>query len=728
MFPVDILCTLGIDDTDVGLSVTARAILTGRLRLFQFSLKVHMPASAPNADQSSTAASGMAVNLRTWSTPSQIEAQKKYMKAEGEAVERNAEPLMKGLASHIIKDWQKAQEAKDAIEQKMLVDARQREGVYEADILARISKRGGTKRYFPLTSHKCQTLVAWIQDVLSGTSHDDKMWRLQPSPEVEMPEEVQQSIADETMMQFMAIWEAGGQVDPALARQAASELKDMVDAETREEAKRRARKLERHVDDFLRKGNFYPALNEVIDDISSGRAAFLKGPTPMYKAMIKFETSDGQVKRVVENELVPTFRRVSQFDMYPAPESRDINDRFLIERMRLTPAELMQCQDAPGFDNPSIQYVLAHREFSNRDVDIDNQRDQVEARYDSVAFNDDSVEILDYWGTVPGYMLAEWGMKNIESWTDEYPVNCWVSTRSKTVIRAVINPHPLGNRPYFKTSFEKIPGAFWGQSLPARLATVQAAYCATHREMINNAAVSAQPGIIYNDVSRLSPGQNPGQHFPGKVYLGQGGRHGDRTKLIDQFQPAMNTNHFLAMAENYSREADDHSGIPRFQHGNSAVGGAGETASGLSMLMGASAKGVKRVLKNLDDDVIEPAIQEVVWWVQEFSGDPDLIGDHEVHPQGALELLIRETTAMKQQAFLAQVLSNPVTMQLIGAEGITKMLRAAMRNHNFPADSIPEDLPLPMGAQPGAPGGNSDQPGSGPAEASTPQNQGASNG
>jgi hypothetical protein len=651
------------------------------------------------------------------------------MTAEEEAEQRRNEPVLKKLAGHILRDWEKAQQAKDSIEHRMLADARQREGAYEADVLARISKRGGTKRYFPLTSYKCQALNSWINDVLSGASQDDKMWRLQPSPEVELPEEVEQAIADQAMMQFMQTWEQGGLVDPSLAREAASQLKEIVDAEKIEEAARRARKLERRTEDFLKKGGFYQAVTEVIDDITVARAAFLKGPTPRYKKQIKFKVRDGQVHKVVEAELVPTFRRVSQLDMYPAPGSRGINDRYLIERMRLTAADLTACKNAPGFDNASIQFVLANREFTNHQIDIDNQRDHTEARYDSASFYDDSVEILDYWGTVPGYMLSEWGMKEIDNWTDEYPVNCWISTRSKTVIRAVINPHPLGNRPYFKTSFEKIPGAFWGQSLPSRLASVQAAYCATMREMINNAAISATPGIIYNDINRLAPGQQPGQHFPGKVYVCQGGRNGEKSRPLDQFQPTMNTNHFLAMAEKFTREADDHSGIPRFQHGNAGVQGAGETASGLSMLMGASAKGVKRVLMNLDNDVFEPAIQEVVWWVQEYAGDPELIGDHEVRPQGALELLIRETTAMKQQAFLGQVLSNPVTMQIIGMEGISKMLKSAMRHHNFPADVIPEDLPLPMGGgqMPGMlpPGDNSDQPTSESAEGNPAHQQGA---
>lgn len=647
-----------------------------------------------------------------------LDAAKEYEEAEARAIEAQLETPISELGAHIMRHWTKAQNARDEIEHRMLSDARQREGMYDGDLLSRIRKGGGTDIFMPLTSYKAQALIAWLLDVLSGVSYDDKMWRLQPSPEPELPKSVEAGIVDVAMQQFAAEWQSGLEVDPEMVKQMASQIKvDIVDIR-KEEALTRAKRLETHVDDQLRKGGFYEALYECIDDLGSARAVFLKGPIPRWKTTTVNETTpDGTVQRT-KKEIVPSFRRVSQLDMYPAPASRGINDRYLIERMRMTAREMMVCKGCPGFDNDAIDYVLGSGQFSHDTQDIDNARDTTEGRYQSYTEDPDSIEVLDYWGTISGEILANWGME-VDSLTNEYEVNCWICTKSHIVIRAVINPDKLGRRPYHKTHFEKIPGAFWGQSLPSRLSSCQRAYNAAWRAMIDNAAVAAGPGIIYTDISRLPTGELPGKHRPFKVYqfkAARGGMGSDRNRPLDQFNVPMNTGEYMTIIERCERKADDDSGIPRFQHGNASMQGAGETASGLQMLMGASAKGIKRTLLYLDNDIIEPAIRMTAEWAQEW-GDADIVGDFEVSPQGALELLTRDTAGQRQMQFLAAT-NNPVDLQITGMEGRFKLLREVARNLNLPEGTVPDALP-PVPPMDGPT--NASQSAGGPADGGTAQ-------
>lgn len=625
---------------------------------------------------------------------SDMQAAKEYQEAEQRALEQQLESPLTDLAGLILTHWERAQSARDELERKMLSDSRQVEGVYDPQLHGRIKNGGGTDIFMHLTAYKAQALRAWVLDVLSGVSYDDKMWRLQPSPEVELPKDVEASIVDVAMDQFMAQWASGETIEPEMAKKAASHIKVQVDMFRKDEAQVRAAKLEARVDDYLKKGGFYDALYECINDLGVARGVFLKGPVPRWRTTtINEATPDGNVQRV-KKEIVPTFRRVSQYDIYPAPSSRGINDRYLIERMRMTPRELMQCKGCPGFDTDAIDYVLGRRMVTTDTQDIDQNRDELEGRYQSYNEDPDSIEVLDYWGTVPGYVLADWGMK-VDSVTNEYEVNCWLATKGRVVIRAVINPDKLGRRPYHKTHYEKIPGGFWGQSLPSRLDATQRAYNAAWRAMIDNAAVASGPAIVYTDISRLPTGELPGQHRPGKVYQfrgPRGGGVGTSNRPLDYFNVPMNTSDYMVIIERCERKADDDSGIPRFQHGNAAIKGAGETASGLSMLMGASAKGIKRTLMYLDNDLIEPAISMVTEWVQE-QGDAEVIGDYEVSPQGALELLIRDTTAQRQMQFLAAT-ANPIDMQIIGLEGRHEMLKHVARNFNLPKGSVPDALPL----------------------------------
>ena len=65
----------------------------------------------------------------------------------------------------------------------------------------------------------------------------------------------------------------------------------------------------------------------------------------------------------------------------------------------------------------------------------------------------------------------------------------------------------------------------------------------------------------------------------------------------------------MVIYEKFSGIADEHSGVPAYAHGGQDVKGAGDTASGLSMLMTSAARGIKGVIKTIDRSMIEKAVE-----------------------------------------------------------------------------------------------------------------------
>jgi hypothetical protein len=99
--------------------------------------------------------------------------------------ERQNEPLILGLASHLRKCWDAARQAKKPIENIMLRGLRQRNGEYEADKLNQIKQQGGSDIYMMITEVKCRAAESWLRDILLETGTPP--WDLQstPIPELE---------------------------------------------------------------------------------------------------------------------------------------------------------------------------------------------------------------------------------------------------------------------------------------------------------------------------------------------------------------------------------------------------------------------------------------------------------------------------------------------------------------------------------------------------------------
>jgi hypothetical protein len=518
-----------------------------------------------------------------------------------------------------------------------------------------------------------------------------------------------------------------------------SAVRDVYDAmmeDAKEQAKRKAveqaKIAEDKLQEHLAQGGFYTALAEFLVDLPLFPYACIKGPTVRIKTQVKWTKDQapwtGQATGTAQQALpgpsapptqgpmggpltqasnqrpqqaqiakpqvvdmpIMCWERVSPFDIYWTPGVSDIADANIIQRSRLTRAELNDLLDLPGFNTDEVRAVLD--EYGRGGL-VDNwdqtdaERAILESREDPRFNQSGLIACLEFQGNCQGRYLLEIGMDPslIPDPLRDYFINAWLIGRH--IIKVQLSPSPRKRHAYYLTSFEKVPGNPCGNGLPDLLADISSVMNATLRALVNNLSISSGPQAVIND-DRLSDGEDGEQMYPWKRWHVKSDPFGNNTeKAVEFFSPASNSQELLQVYMAFSGLADEHSAIPKFMTGNPPAGGLGRTASGLSMLMQNSSKILQTVASNVDRDVIDGVLSGLLDMVMLTDTDGLLTGEEKIRVLGVAVAQQRETQRARQLEFL-QLTANPIDMQIIGPKGRAQVLRNVATEIGLPGENI----------------------------------------
>ena len=616
-----------------------------------------------------------------------LEDERRAAQARAEAA--NTAPVILSLVSQIRKHWSAAKDAKQDIERDMLAAVRARRGEYAQDVLSKLQSQGSSEIYMMLFATKARQAKALLSDVLLG-SGNDKPWTIRPTPKPSLPEDLTAQLLAEASEIVYRAQESGMPMSNEDIRQLLRDAKMRAEEAVFSEARERCRRAEVQLEDMLAEGGFMDALDSFLDDLTTFKTAFIKGPVVRRKGVLKWEPqADGTSEPVAAEENKPHWERVDPFNVYPAPWARNVNDGYLIERHRLSPSALSDLIGVDGYSDDAIRQVLdAHSTGGLHEwLTVDTERAHAEGRdISSATVGTDLIDALQYWGEVPGKLLREWGMSEQEV-PDEakvYSVEAWLV--GSWVIKAIINTDPLARRPYYGDSFERVPGAFWGTSLYDTVRDCEDMCNATARALANNMGISSGPQVWVNN-DRLPNGQDITTMFPWKIWQTLSDPMGGTTPPMGFFQPSSNAAELMGVFEKFSALADEVSGIPRYMTGDGVAGGAGRTASGMSMMIGNAGKTVKKSLASIDMNVIAPAIRGAYEFVMRYVPDADIKGDLQIVARGAMSLVTKDTAQVRRNEFL-QATANPIDMQIIGLDGRAALLREAAKTLDMNTEDI----------------------------------------
>ena len=612
-----------------------------------------------------------------------------------EASLRQHTPLMQSLAAYVRKCWDAAYRAKmQVVDQRLLANLRQRRGEYEPAMKADISQQGGSEIFMMITSNKCRAASAWLRDTLMGAK-DEKPWTIMPTPIPDLPPDLKQAVFDETNQRVMEIEQLEGRV---ISYQEAYELVQQVKSqrmvEMREMAKEAAGRMEDAMEDQMLQGEWRETFSAFLDDLVTFPAALLKGPVLRKKPKLVWQDAGGKFEPVVTEEVTATWSRLDPFNAYPAPGSTHPNDGFFIERHRLSRQALTELQGVDGYDDDAIAAVLdEYGRGGLRDwLYIDSAKAQAEGKSISAVMDniEGDIDALQFWGAVQGRALSEWGMDDTElDPVKEYHCEVWLVGR--WVIKAILNYDPFYRKPYFKASFEEVPGSFWGNGVPDLMRDCQSMCNYAARSIADNMGLAAGPQIAIN-TDRLAAGEDLTEMFPRKIWQMVSDPMGSTAPPISFFQPTSISGELIAIFDKFASRADEDTGIPKYITGdNAGIGGAGRTASGMSMLMGNAGKTIKQVIFNVDTHVIQPAVERLYVHNMMYSDDPDLKGDIAIVAVGAEGLVVKDAAQTRRSEFLQTVFGSPMAQQIVGVKGVAALLHEQAKTLDMDADEIVPD-------------------------------------
>ena len=543
-------------------------------------------------------------------------------------------------------------------------------GQYDANKLNEIQKFGGSTVYARIVAMKCRGASSLLRDVYLSP---DRPWGLDASDDPKIPPEILKSVNELVQVEMQSLMSMGQQPDIDTIRQRTMQLVEAARQASKKRAEQGARIAEDKLDEILKEGSFYKALAEFIADLPLFPFACIKGPVVRILPVVTWEGNQASIKQTPKL----TWTRVSPFDIWWTPGVSDIEDASVIERTRLTRADLNDLLDLPGYNTDAIREVLDlyGRGGLNDEIDVTDAERAVQESRENPTMNESGlINCLEFTGSVQGRLLLEAGMdaELVPDPIRDYFVQAWVI--GPYIIKVQLAPSPRKRHPYYITSFEKVPGTPVGNGLPDILNDIQEAGNATLRSLINNLSIASGPQVVVND-DRLSNDEDGEELYPWKRWHVQSDPMGNNgAPPISFFQPQSNAQELLGVYKSFVDMADELSAIPKYLSGAGAGSGAGRTASGLAMLMGNASKILQTVAANIDRDVLEPLLSALFDMVMLTDETGLLNGDEKVRVLGVSVAVQKETQRARQLEFL-QTTANPIDAQIVGPRGRAAILR-----------------------------------------------------
>jgi hypothetical protein len=584
----------------------------------------------------------------------------------------------------------------NSLNNRMLRAQRMFEGQYDPQKLAEIVKFGGSIVYSRLVAVKCRGATSLLRDVYLSA---ERPWDVQPQPDPPVPASIMAAIAQLVASEAAQAKAQGQDVDPETTHGRYLGLVHGAQQAALRQAMTQAEGAADRMDDILQAGGFYDALSEFLVDLPLRPFACIKGPTVRMVPKLVWSNAGGQRQASVQTVPQMCWERIDCQNLYWDPGAASIESAELIERKKLTRNDLNQVMNLPGYNQDAIRGALEDYARGLRDwMDTPDVESALLAGRESPSQNQSQlIDAAEYHGMVQGRVLLDNGVprEQIQDLDRDYMVQSWVVGRY--TIKTQIQPNPRQRHPYYVTSFEKVPGSIAGHGLPDILEDMQEIANASLRSLVNNMSISSGPQVVIN-TELLSPDTDEDNLYPWKRWKVMSDPLGQQRPPVDFFQPQSNAQELMTIYSAISGLADDISAIPRYLTGESLKGGAGRTASGLSMLMGNAQKVLQTVAANVDEDVIRGVLTNLYDMLMLTDQSGLLTGDEQIKVNGVVVALQKDTEQQKRLQFL-QLTANPLDAKIVGEVGRARVLRAVSSDLGLPDDVVPDDDTVQQQAQ-----------------------------
>jgi len=446
-------------------------------------------------------------------------------------------------------------------------------------------------------------------------------------------------------------------------------------------AQRAARRMEKLIHDQIDESNGSSEIRNALLESALLGTGIVKGPFNFNKKLHKWDVDEEGNRTYSPLEVrVPRIEFVSCWDFYPDPSATNMEEcEFIIHRHKMNRSELRQLRNMPYFNKDTIrECIQMGPNYIEKDYESQLRDDR---RADEDVNN--NFEVIEYWGIMDAEYARQVGIELDDSIDDldEVQINAWIC--GTKLLRAVVNPFTPYRIPYHAFPYERNPYNFYGIGIAENMDDSQQIMNGHARMAIDNLAMSGS--LVFDvDESALVGGQSM-EIYPGKIFRRQAGMPGQAIHGL-KFPNTSQEN--LMMFDKFRQLADEQTGIPSYSHGQTGVQSMTRTASGMSMLLGASSLNIKTVVKNLDDFLLRPLGESYFQWNMQFLEDElDVKGDLEVKATGTNSLMQKEVRSQRLTMFL-QTAQSPAIAPFVK---ISKLVSELAYSLDLDPDEILND-------------------------------------
>jgi len=445
-------------------------------------------------------------------------------------------------------------------------------------------------------------------------------------------------------------------------------------------AQKAARRMEKLIHDQIDESKGSSEIRNALLESALLGTGIVKGPFNFNKKLHKWEDNEEGERNYNPLEVrVPRIEFVSCWDFYPDPAATNIDEcEFVVHRHKMNRSQLRGLRNMPYFNEDAIRDCLQQGpNYEEKDFESHLKDDARSDEYQS------NFEVIEYWGIMDAEYAREVGIELPDSVDDldEVQVNAWVC--GTQLLRAVINPFTPYRLPYHAFPYERNPYNFFGIGVAENMDDSQNIMNGHARMAVDNLAMAGS--LVFDvDESALVGGQSM-EIYPGKIFRRQAGMPGQAIHGL-KFPNTAPEN--MMMFDKFRQLADEQTGIPSYSHGQTGVQSMTRTASGMSMLLGASSLNIKTVVKNLDDFLLRPLGESFFQWnMQFFEGGLDVEGDLEIKATGTNSLMQKEVRSQRLTTFL-QTAQNPTIAPFVK---ISKLVSELAYSLDLDPDEILND-------------------------------------
>ena len=272
--------------------------------------------------------------------------------------------------------------------------------------------------------------------------------------------------------------------------------------------------------------------------------------------------------------------------------------------------------------------------------------------------DDGSVWVIEYYGLVPAKLLREFVKVKAEDISGDDMVEAIVTLANEAeILRAMVNPFLMKDRPIIAYQHDIVPGKFWGRGIAEKGWNAQRALDAELRARMDALGLLTSP-MMGADITRLP--RNPDMRVrPGKVWLTRG-------RPSEVLEPIMLGN-IDPSTFNQSSEMERLVQVATGSVESNAplnTDRRNETASGISMIQSSALKRMRRTMWNIERQFLNPLIRKSTWRLMQVNPQR-YPNDFEFVVKGTMGIVAREFEQSNLTALLSVISPDNPSYQII---------------------------------------------------------------